>query len=283
MAEHDNISVVDQIRDNAFHKTKERKARKAIIWRIVYTLITIVVLIIFVTICAAVFFNIKSVEVSGSALYDADLIIEFSGIQIGNNMFLINDGVIEKRIAANYPYIKDVNIKRKLPDTIEINIIEDSPKYYTEIIGEYFILSADLKVLERTETINRISEIKSVYKLIELDTTSILYAVVGKELVFKRVNDYNYTLTLIENIAATDMFDTISKISYTEKYNIYFIYDGNYKIVIGDNTDILTKVSFAAQIIEKQTGEEGVRRRATVNVTDIGIGSIIDDDQLVLE
>lgn len=71
-------------------------------------------------------FNISNIEVIGNKYLAQDKILELSQISKGTNLFKINKKNIKENIAVQ-PLVKNVQITRKLPSTLVINVIEHKP------------------------------------------------------------------------------------------------------------------------------------------------------------
>ena len=106
-------------------KTKEikRKKRKR---RLITTLIVLLVMAV-LTLCAlslTVFFKIAKIDVKGSAIYTAEEIISVADIDIGDNLFLINDNKVEETIKVKLPFVDEVKIERTFPESLKIVVKE---------------------------------------------------------------------------------------------------------------------------------------------------------------
>lgn len=91
-------------------------------------------------------FDIEEIKVSGSAVVPAESIVYASGIGVGQNIFRVGISEAENAIRA-LQYIDTVEIKRRLPDTIEIIVTEGTVKAYINSNGTYFGISIDGKIL----------------------------------------------------------------------------------------------------------------------------------------
>ena len=84
----------------------------------------------FIVICAAlvfgmsVFFRVSNIEVNGANRYTREEIIAASGIENGDNLMLVNRSAVAQKIYSKMIYIGKVNVERKLPNTILIEITE---------------------------------------------------------------------------------------------------------------------------------------------------------------
>jgi len=72
------------------------------------------------------FFTIKNINVTGNELLDTEKIISLSQVNIGQNLFKIEKEEIIDRISV-HPFIKEIEVKRGLPYTLKIHVIERKP------------------------------------------------------------------------------------------------------------------------------------------------------------
>ena len=72
------------------------------------------------------FFSLKNINIRGNGILSTDKVIELSGLNAGSNLFKLDAREAAAKIEL-HPSIKRVKIKRKLPDTINIEITERVP------------------------------------------------------------------------------------------------------------------------------------------------------------
>lgn len=123
------------------------------------------------------FFQINNITSSGSKIYSKDKIISQCIIQKGKNLFTIDTESAAQRIEENLPYVYKAEIKRKLPDTIEI-IITDAKPSYSLLCDDntYILLDDNFKVLEKGA---------QMATGIVINKTDIKSAVAGHKIEFK--------------------------------------------------------------------------------------------------
>lgn len=240
------------IADDSFESLKEKNHRRKIRRNIFYILIGLLLCVVFAIACIALFFNAKEIKVEGVTLYDAALIREGSGIEPNQNLYSINRDTVAETITMNYPYIKSVDVEFEFPAAVTLRVTEDTPCYYFELCGEYLVLSDSLRVLEHTKDLTELQT--RLPGLIGLNTLSIRYAVCGERIVFTDANYYDYARQMLNTFSASAIADKITWIDFSDKFNIFVIYDGRFKIEIGNMEDISSKISFAQEILSKFEG-----------------------------
>ena len=76
------------------------------------------------TLGATVFFQVETIAVVGNSRYTAQEIIDASGVQVGDNLFLLNRGQISAQILQQLPYVGEVTPQRSLPSTLIFQVTE---------------------------------------------------------------------------------------------------------------------------------------------------------------
>lgn len=94
------------------------------------------------------YFNIKNITVAGNNKLKKEEVIQLSKLQKGQNIFKVNRVKVKNRIRKS-SYVEEVKITRKLPDTVNIIIVE-KPEIYQIVSSEktYIILDKDGNILK---------------------------------------------------------------------------------------------------------------------------------------
>lgn len=99
------------------------------------------------------FFRVQSIVVHGSARYSEAEVVAASGIQIEDNLFLLNKYGVSQTIFEKLPYVEEASINRKLPDTIVITVRECAAAAGIESADGVWLISGSGKLLERTDAV----------------------------------------------------------------------------------------------------------------------------------
>lgn len=89
-----------------------------------FKLLCLLALVVALTVGATVFFRVEVVAVSGNVRYTEEEIIAATGIQAGENLFAMNKFKVSEELRRALPYIGEVQIRRSLPSTIVITVVE---------------------------------------------------------------------------------------------------------------------------------------------------------------
>lgn len=116
-----------------------------------YKLLSIVVIIAAIVFGCSVFFRVDTIEVEGAKDYTAEQVIAASGVERGDNLFGLNKFGVARQILERLPYVDEISISRRLPDTLVISVKECVPMAAIQGDGAWWILDEKAKLLERTD------------------------------------------------------------------------------------------------------------------------------------
>ena len=97
------------------------------------------------------FFKVEEITVIGASRYQAEEIIAASGVEVGDNLILLNRYQVSQRIYSSLPYITDVSPKPKFPSTLVIEVTETRPVAAVESAGAWWLVNSGGKLLEMVD------------------------------------------------------------------------------------------------------------------------------------
>lgn len=127
-------------------KKKKKKTRKKVI-----LLSIILVVVLGLILIKTPYFNIKKVAVNNNNIITKDKIIEENSI-LDQNIFLFNTSALKRKILSN-PYIKNVKISRKLPNELDINVLERDATFVVKDGTDFYVLNENLVIMEKKKTV----------------------------------------------------------------------------------------------------------------------------------
>lgn len=200
-----------QAAERAALRKKKRRRRRRIKTFIVLFFVTLLTLVI---LSLTVFFKIDGITVENNGTYPSGDIIAASGVEIGDNLFALNSSKIQQRITKSLPFIKTVDLKRKLPSKLSLVITETIEEicYYKD--GIYYTADKEGKILkEYTEKPTDMILIKTSQDIGLAVGEYIQYAsleekdIVNKH--FELADYYGYSLNIID---VRDIYNSTVKI-----------------------------------------------------------------------
>ena len=218
------------------------------------------VAIIIVLGLTAPIFNITEISVEGNNKVPTSTIIGLSELKKGENIFKFNNTVVQK-IKEN-TYIENVNIKRKLPGTVKIEIEERTVKYQINLINSYVYIDKNGYLLENS------AEKKDVPIIVGLSIKEN-EMMSEKRLKTEDLEKLNDIIKIIDSAKAINIDKLITEINTENKENyVLYLESKNKKINIGDTTNLTNKMLYIQKILENEEGKSGT---AFVN-GDLGAG-----------
>ncbi|MBO7682214.1 MAG: FtsQ-type POTRA domain-containing protein, partial [Clostridia bacterium] len=131
-------------RENREALERQKRRRHAVL---VIGLVAVIV-VAAVILSLTVFFNITAVEVDVSqSQYTADQVREASGVEEGDNLFLMRRAEVAEEIGHKLPYAGEVTVKRKLPTKVRIYVEDSSVANAVKYNDEFVLLNDNYKVL----------------------------------------------------------------------------------------------------------------------------------------
>lgn len=256
--------------------TQQKKKRR----RVPPATVILLTILLAVTALVSAYFimRIRTVEFNGSERYSNEQLLSASGIVFGEKMYGINKGSIEDNIIKDCPYVKSAVITRELPSVLKIEIEEYIPVFYIEVSGEYFVFGENMRVLERLTS----KEDAESRGLIKLAISEANHAIVGQYLVINDGKDDAFIKKVMRGVMDSQIYERINIVDVRNKYDIFAVCDGLYKMILGDSSDITVKLNLGGKILEDSMFDNN-QNKAQIDLTNTTEPSVIVDNQIVFE
>lgn len=234
----------EEIMSKQLKKSNElikRRKRKIMIKRSL--LMSILLLAMLITLCLKLpNFNIVNINVINNKNVNSEIIEQLSGIAKGNNIFYINKKIVESNILRN-SYIYDVVVKRKLPNTVLIEVKERAAKFYVNENDKFLILDGNGIILEVRDNIDNL-------QIVRVDGLKGITAEVGKAV----SSDEGRQLKILAQFSGLlDRNASGINMDIIDVKNILDInvYSANLCFKIGDSYEMESKLNKALNIAAK--------------------------------
>lgn len=249
----DNLTRSEKRERETKKRKKKNLFRKIIIWICVILAFLAVGTVLSLT----VFFHINNVTVSGNSLYSKEEILSQCTIDKGENLFMSDTDKAKQTLEKNLPYIYTAEIKRKLPDTIEIKIKEAKPAYSVNCEDKtYILLDDNFKVLE-------LGAQKS--QGIKISKAKIKSSIAGETVVFSNA-DVGDCLKQIAQTVKENNFTEITAIYSNNISDNYVVYDNRISFKLG-NCDNLEKKIYQGLAACEQLDESSPNVSGTMTIS----------------
>ncbi len=231
----------DEVRSiNKKKMSRKRKIRK----NILTFFLAVVVLCVGAVLVFSLFFKVNTISVNGENIYSDKMIVEKSGIEIGTNLFRINEEKLSEKLSKDLPYIKSVTVERELPDTLVINV--ESTREVAAIVsdGVYVLVDETGKILDKDASVLR--ENVAVINNVKLKEKNE-----GECIVLTNEKKTAVLITLLDAINKSGL-DLLTEIDLKNINDIKIKYDDRITFEVGSLTNIETKLARGVAALEKE-------------------------------
>lgn len=229
-------------------KNKVNKNKVKIIVRCTSLIILIAFVIIFLMISPV--FNITTIEVTGNETLSNEKIISLSEIQLGENIFRLSGKKIREKIKSN-AYVDTVDIKRKLPNGINIVVKERTARYMLEYADGFVYVNSQGYMID-------LSGERKEIPILTGCITETANMIVGNRIDIEDLNKLSTANKIMKEANSNEIDSIITKIDISDEENYKLIIESEGKTVyLGNCSDITTRIARLKAVLEKTGGREG--------------------------
>lgn len=212
-------------------------------------------------------FRVNNFIVEGVSPYHEDEIVTASGIEQGKSLIFLNVDEVKAAIEKKLPYTDDVEVTKKLPDSVVIRYGETTKAFAVELSGgSYAVADSNLKVLELSSGVPE--------GLTVIQGASPVKFEIGEKMSFvaenkgdTETNDKTFSLILeITKAVAENEMKDINIIDVSSVNDIYFIYQERLVLRLGESSNLASKISLAQRVIADEDKIDSTQY-AVINLT----------------
>ena len=89
-----------------------------------YKVLSILLVCVVVVVALTLFFRVNLILVEGEQRYTEEEVRKATQVADGDNLFLMNKYEVANNILSALPYVEEIRINRKLPDTLVVEVRE---------------------------------------------------------------------------------------------------------------------------------------------------------------
>lgn len=248
--------------------------------RFILRLLTVLAVVLALVFGMSIFFKVgeesnedgeavPKIYVSGTNKYTSADIVEASGVKAGENLLTLRKSEISGRILEQLPYVVQVRVGIKLPDTVNIEIVETDVVYAMEASdGSWWLIRSDGKVVEKTNGAD--AKQTTVISGVKLDNPKVGEQAVAKEpeveqseseeqqVQVRASEQLDAVLQILTNLESNGVIGDVASIDVTRLNNIELWYADRYQVYLGDSARLDYKVSaMKAAVDEMKTTNRG--------------------------
>ncbi|MDR0944481.1 MAG: FtsQ-type POTRA domain-containing protein [Ruminococcus sp.] len=261
-----------------YHYKKKKHRRN---YSLVFLSIFIILAAIFVILSLTILFPIKTVIITGSSVYSASDIKNTADIKDGQQIITLKSDNIETAILEKFIYIDETKVKKRFPETVEIEVIPSTPAASIAVADGYLYLSASGKILELNPLPKKDAPVFTGVTLSEavVPGVTIDTAADTEDMTDEEKADLSAVALVLE--VSADLPENVREktdyIDVRDRGDIKIMYDNRLELGIGGLSDFEYKLGFLTKIIEDKIGPN---TSGKLTMLSTGGASFIDSDGL---
>ena len=226
------------------------RAKKIIARLLKWTTLIILITGVIIFVLTTPIFNVNDIIVEGNQLVSSDEIISLSQIKLQENTFKNSKKEIINNIKEN-AYIENVQVKRMLPNKIQISVEERNVKYMIKILNSYAYISNHGYILE-------ISDQAKEVPILEGLSTPEEEIQTGKRLNVDDLEKLKVVLKIQSICEENEISNLITSINMQNKNDYKIGMATKAKTAhLGNSTNLNTKILFIKVMLESEEGKSG--------------------------
>ena len=184
-------------------KRNKRRGRRH--FGVIYKMLSLLVICGAIIAAMTLFFRVNTVVITGQQHYSEEEVLAATGIRTGDNLFLLNKYSVAGRIVEQLPYVEELRIKRKLPDTILVELKECGRTMVIVQDDATWFISPSGKIVEQKSA-------SAVGSFGVISGCKLLEPAVGQKIVFSEEDALRQS-SLLELLAALESADALKEVN----------------------------------------------------------------------
>lgn len=235
---------------------------------------TVLAVVLAVVLVMSIFFKVGQVMVSGAEKYTPWEIKEAAGIQDGDALLSLSEARITAKIQEKLPYVGDVRVGIKLPDTVNIEITELQVVYAVEDSnGAWWLLDASGRIVDSTDTAaaknhTRIEGVKiqsgavgeqaAGYQPETGDSTRPSDQLIATLPPISAAEQFSAAVQILTALEKNGVMGMVDTVNVSDPGALSIMYDDRYQVTLGDASRMEYKIgamkSSIAELGQYQSG-----------------------------
>ncbi|WP_296557765.1 FtsQ-type POTRA domain-containing protein [uncultured Acetobacterium sp.] len=191
-------------------------------------------------------FNVAEIEVVGNEIVDTETVIEASGINVGESIFLIDINQANYNINA-LMNLDELEISKIMPSKILIRMIESVPICAVNYDNKVYYITEDKKLIEDGEYLRK-TDIPLIF-----GSDAVTITEIGKEVVVEPYWRFDTIMNILRDLKNDNNLEKISEVRMTE-VNTYEIVTKNGTIfILWDYDNYIDNKAYIQNNLDKNT------------------------------
>ena len=225
-------------------KRRRRRSRGGGRFLSLYLVQAVVVTAVVIGAGCIVFLKVNQFEVEGNQRYSTEEIAKASGVSKGDNLFLVNKTETARKLLDELAYVRSVNIKRKLPDTLVITVAETNAAAAIQSGKEWWLVNEEGKVLDTT---------KKPKEFIQITGLELVSPEAGQSMKVKSEDKpmRDSLLRLLKAMKGRELLEDVRSVDCTDSKLLVMDYRGQLTVKILADADFDYQVKMLEAVLEK--------------------------------
>ena len=223
-------------------------------FRFLYKVLSMLLVCAVIVVALTLFFRVNVIAVSGEQRYTEEEVREATQVAMGDNLFLLNKYTAANNILSALPYVEEIRINRKLPDTLVVEVRECGDPLAIEQEGYVWLVSPAGKIVDQKTA----GETEG-YLLV--DGCQLLAPTVGTPIALasEYAGQQQSLMELITALEKADMIQQATAIHLEDLSVMTMDYAGRFKVEMPYNADYPRKLRALQAVIDNlETNQTGV-------------------------
>ena len=230
---------------------KSKKKQKRARFGRLFQFMVFATLAVAVTLGATVFFKVESIFVSGNSRYTPEQVIETTGIAAGDNLVRLRLGAIEANLVEQLPYIESVEVKRRFPSSVTVEVQELDAVAWVAHEDEGLLISEAGKILEKVPDSEKI-KITGLELIVPKVGTQMAGAVEHSE-------KFKSLFALFGALSDSETMHLVTAVDCSASTQMVVRYDGRFDVKLMFGADYTHKLkALRAAVADRETFETGI-------------------------
>ena len=242
-------------RSKGKQKTPEQMRRRANrrqrLFHMIGRLFFLSVLAAAAVLALTIFFKVDTIAVEGATRYTAEEIVAGMTVKQGDNLYLWNKVKEADMLLEKFPYLQTVQMRRRLPDTVEVTVTECSAVAAAPYSGGYLFVSAQGKALEQSANDGGLPVVVG---------TTLNDVTLGRVLTAENGEQAEVLLDILQNLDAAGMLEQLSFLNLSDLTDIRIGYQDRFDIRLESVNNLSYYLRFAQTVIDERLSPSDIGR-----------------------
>lgn len=227
-----------------------------------YKLLSFLIIFTAILVGCVAFFRVNEIRVVGNSRYSAEEVIAASGVELGDNLFLVNRPQTANAIMKRLPYVEAATPVHVLPDTVELRITESRAVAAVEAENSWWLMNAGGKLLEQGDR-----SLSTGYPIVQGFTPEVPAVGVRMAAAIEDQSRLDGLKGLLTALEGRGMAENVKEfIDLTSSNAIRFDYGEDLTVVVPMSGDFDRRV-FSLQRVLETFAQRGERVTGTLDLT----------------